>query len=78
MRGVLRLLELPEAALSHAVGAFASDAQAGTKLARDGARGNTIQLPAEMQATVRRLLALQPVIRSGDYVLPGTLPVAGE
>lgn len=72
---VLRPLGLPEASLSDAVGAFASDAQAGTKLARDGERGNTIQLPAEMQATVRRLLALQPVIRRADYVLPGTLAI---
>ena len=71
--GVLGLLGLPEAALADAVGAFASDAQAGTVFARDGGRGNTIELPDEMQATVRRLLALQPVITRADYVLPGTL-----
>lgn len=70
---VLRLLDLPPAALSAAVVAFESDAQAGTKLARDSQRGNTVALPAEMQATVRRLLALQPEITRADYVLPGTL-----
>lgn len=70
---VLRLLDLPQAALAEAAGAFERDAQAGTKLARDNKRGNTVALPAEMQATVRRLLALQPVIKRADYVLPGTL-----
>lgn len=70
---LLQRLELPESALEDAVNAFARDAQAGTKLARDGARGNTVALPEEMQATVRRLLALQPVIRSADYTLPETL-----
>ncbi len=74
---LLRLLGLSEAALSQAVGAFASDAQAGTKLARDGKRGNTVALPPEMEATVRRLLALQPVIQYADLVLPGTLSVRG-
>lgn len=69
---VLRLLGLPEAALSQAAGAFATDAQAGTIFARDEGRGNTVALPAEMRATVRRLLALQEVIRSADFVLPGT------
>ena len=69
---VLRLLDLPQAALAAAVGAFESDAQAGTKLARDNKRGNTVALPEEMQATVRRLLALQPVIKRADVVLPGT------
>lgn len=72
---VLRMLDLPEAALADAVGAFASDAQAGTKLARDDERGNTVELPAEMQDTVRRLLELQPVIQRADYVLPGTIAV---
>jgi len=70
---VLRLLGLPPESLSAAAAAFESDAQAGTKLARDSQRGNTVALPAEMQATVSRLLALQPVIQSADYVLPGTL-----
>ena len=70
---VLRLLDLPLAALSEAVAAFESDAQAGTKLARDSQRSNTVALPAEMQATVSRLLALQPVINHADYTLPGTL-----
>ena len=73
LSALLRRLGLPEAALADAVSAFARDAQAGTKLARDGARGNTVALPDEMGATVRRLLALQPVIRSADYVLPGTI-----
>ncbi|MYD11281.1 MAG: hypothetical protein F4X02_14720 [Chloroflexi bacterium] len=70
---VARQLGVPAESLAAARRAFASDAQAGTVFARDGERGNTVQLPAEMQATVRRLLALQPVIRSADYVLPGTL-----
>ena len=70
---VLRLLGLSDVSLAAAQRAFAKDAQAGTVFARDGARGNTVALPAEMRATVRRLLALQPVITSSDYVLPGTL-----
>ncbi len=70
---VLRLMGLPDKALSAAKRAFETDAQAGTIFARDGDRGNTVRLPAEMQATVRRILSEQPVIDRADFVLPGTI-----
>ena len=69
----LRLMGLPESALSQALRAFETDAQAGTIFARDEGRGNTIRLPEEMQATVRRILSEQQVIDRADFVLPGTI-----
>ncbi len=76
--GVLRLMGLPDRALSAAKRAFATDAQAGTIFARDGERGNTVALPVEMQETVRRILAAQPVIGRADFVLPGTIGADGK
>ncbi|MCE2472304.1 MAG: hypothetical protein J4G18_10480 [Anaerolineae bacterium] len=73
LKSVLAMMGLPDADGSAAQRVFQSDAQAGTRFARDGQRGNTVALPAEMQATVSRLLALQPVINSADYTLPDTL-----
>ena len=53
--------------------ALVSDAQPGTKLARDSARGNTVDLRAEMQDSVGRLLSLQSAMDSADVVMPGTM-----
>ena len=72
---VLPEMDLPEDALTQALRAFESDAQAGTKLARDAGRGNALALPEPQQATVRELLALQKVINRADFLLPGTLDV---
>lgn len=70
---LLKMIGLPDSSLTAARRAFASDAQAGTKLARDSKRGNTLALPADQQATVRALLAAQPFLNSADLVLPNTL-----
>ena len=70
---VMKMMGLPDTGLNAALRAFASDAQAGTKLARDGGRGNTLVLPDDQQATVRELLAKQPALNSADVVLPGTV-----
>ena len=72
---VLPEMDLPEDALTQALRAFNSDAQAGTKLARDAGRGNTLTLPEPQQATVRELFALQKVINRADYILPGIIEV---
>ena len=69
----LRMMGLPEGSLAAANRAFKTDAQAGTIFARDGGRENTIRLPAEMQATVRRILSEQRVINRPDFALPGTI-----
>lgn len=73
LKSALDLMGLPESALSDARRAFESDAQAGTKLARDEGRGNTVVLPAEMQAMVGRILSGQRVIDRADFALPGTI-----
>ena len=65
---VLKLMGLPESGLNAALRAFESDAQAGTKLARDAGRGNTLKLPEDQQATVRKLLAKQPLLNAADAV----------
>ncbi|MCY4021685.1 MAG: hypothetical protein OXG39_19960 [Chloroflexi bacterium] len=70
---LLKMMELPETGLKAALRAFQSDAQAGTKLARDGGQGNTLALPEDQQATVRALLATQPLLNSADVVLPNTV-----
>ncbi len=72
---VMKMMGLPDTSLNAARRAFASDAQAGTKLARDGGRGNTLALPEDQQATVRKLLAKQSLLNSADVVLPGTVQV---
>ena len=69
----LELMGLHEADLSAARRVFRSDAQAGTRFARDDARGNQVALPPEMIATVERLLAEQQVINRADFRLPGTI-----
>ena len=73
LKSVLALLGLPEAALFSARRAFASDAQAGTLFAREGGRGNTLSLPLDQQATVRKLLEYQAVLHDADVDLPGTI-----
>ncbi len=73
LKSALDLMGLPGSALSDARRAFESDAQAGTKLARDEGRGNTIRLPEEMGAMVGRILSEQRVIDRADFVLPGTI-----
>ena len=70
---VMKMMGLPDTGLNAALRAFAFDAQAGTKLARDGGRGNTLALPEDQQATVRELLGKQPALNSADVVLPGTV-----
>jgi len=72
---LLQMMGLPSTGLNAARRAFKSDAQAGTKLARDGGRGNTLALPEDQQATVRRLLATQPLLNSADVILPNTISV---
>lgn len=66
---VLQMMGLPDRDLSAAQRAFETDAQAGTIFARDEGRGNIIPLPAEMQATVRQILAAQPILRRLDSSL---------
>lgn len=75
---VMKRMGLPDTGLKAAQRAFKSDAQAGTKLARDGGRGNTLPLPEDQQATVRQLLAKQPMLNSADLILPNTLRVQGS
>ena len=65
---VLKLMGLPESGLDAALRTFESDAQAGTRLARDGSRGNTLALPEDQQDTVRKLLAKQPLLNAADAV----------
>ncbi|MCY4071013.1 MAG: hypothetical protein OXG60_06920 [Chloroflexi bacterium] len=72
---LLKMMGLPDTGLNTARRAFKSDAQAGTKLARDGGRGNTLALPDDQRATVRRLLAKQPLLNSADVLLPNSISV---
>lgn len=72
---VMKMMGLPQTELGAALRAFATDAQAGTKLARDGEQGNTLALPQDQQATVGRLLARQPVLNAADLVLPSAFSV---
>lgn len=70
---VFAIMGLPSALSEGLSRAFDQDAQAGTIFARDGNRGNTIDLPASMQATVGQLLAYQPVLNRAEFILPGTI-----
>ena len=65
---VLKLMGLPESGLNAALRTFESDAQAGTRLARDGSRGNTLALPEDQQDTVRKLVAKQALLNAADAV----------
>ena len=73
LQRVLAMMGLPSETWDGADRTFDQDAQAGTIFARDGDLGNTISLPASMQATVHELLAHQPVLNRTDFILPGTI-----
>ena len=75
---VIGMMGLPASSLTSALRAFESDAQAGTMFARDQGQGNTVRLPAEMQATVRRILAAHGEGWRADLILPDTIAVPGK
>ncbi|HVU10363.1 MAG TPA: sulfotransferase domain-containing protein [Phototrophicaceae bacterium] len=67
---------LPQAEIPRALEAFARDSQQHTPFARDEAHsGNTVVLPDDLAAQLQAIFARHPVIRSSDFVLPGTLKV---
>ncbi len=62
--------------LPAALKAFEHDAQEGTILARDNPqKGNSTTLTAEQIAQIQAILDKHPIIRTPDYILPGTLQV---
>ena len=71
LKRVLRQMNLPAQALTQALRAFNSDAQAGTKLARDAGRGNTLALP-EISASDRAgIIVLAKGDQSRGFCLAG-------
>lgn len=55
---------------------FSRDAQAGTELARDNpAEGNTVRLNDQQMEEITRILRRHPVVKTADFVVPGTLAV---
>lgn len=58
------------------LGVFARDAQAGTALARENPHeGNQLRLSAADMEGMSRILQRHPVVKTFDFVVPGTLRV---
>jgi hypothetical protein len=67
---------LPTIKVKATLGAFASDSQAGTFLARDNPKqGNTLQLSHAQRNEITSILKRHPAIKASDFVAPGTLRV---
>ena len=67
---------LPKERAKETLGVFERDAQAGTALAREKpSEGNQLQLTNEQIDSITRILARHPVIKSSDFIVPGTLQV---
>jgi hypothetical protein len=74
--GILEYCGLPAVQAEKMLAAFEKDAQAGTTLARENpAEGNKLRLSDEERVTVQRIVARHPVIKTPDFVAPGTLMV---
>ena len=66
--------DLPNTSVTPALKAFERDSQAGTTIARDQAnRGNVTTLDESDIAQIVAIVALHPVIKSPDFIIPGTL-----
>lgn len=76
VRLLFEYCELPPEYVEIGLRAFEHDAQEGTSLARaNPQKGNALSLTPEQIAQVHAILARHPVIRTPDYVLPGTLQI---
>ena len=76
MRGIFAYCGLPVSDVKGALRAFERDAQAGTVLSRENAKqGNALRLSDQQVADVHDVLQRHPVIKTPDYMLPGTLTV---
>jgi hypothetical protein len=73
LQAVFEYCGLPPEYVPQALAAFDHDAQEGTLLARENpAEGNKLRLSEAEQAQVLRILARHPVIKTPDFVVPGT------
>lgn len=71
---ILEYCGLSTAQLPDLLRIFARDAQVGTALARDKPdEGNTLRLSDEERQEMARILQRHPVIKTSDFVVPGTL-----
>jgi hypothetical protein len=76
LSGIFAYCGLPVSGVKEALRAFEQDAQAGTPLAREDAkRGNALRLSEQQLADIHDVLQRHPVIKTPDYMLPGTLTV---
>jgi hypothetical protein len=73
LKAIFDYCGLPETDIREALSVFEHDAQEGTLLARENAaEGNQLRLTDEERAQVLRILARHPVIKTPDFVVPGT------
>lgn len=76
VRALLDYCGLPPLPGPALLGVFGRDAQAGTGLARENpAEGNQARLSAEDREEMARILRRHPVVKTADFVVPGTLQV---
>jgi hypothetical protein len=77
VRSILEYCGLPTAQMTELLAVFARDAQAGTALARDNPHeGNQLRLSAAEVEEMRRIVQRHPVVKTFDFVVPGTLRVS--
>ena len=76
LRAIFDYCGLPVEQIQRALGAFERDSQAGTFLARENpAEGNKLRLSEAQIDEIKRILVRHPVIKTADFVVPGTLEV---
>lgn len=74
LTAILTYCGLPSAQVPHLLGVFDRDAQAGTFRARETpSEGNQLRLTEADLAAISRILQRHPLVKSPEYVLPGTL-----
>ena len=67
---------LPADQVQETLGVYGRDAQAGTGLARDNPNeGNKVQLSDEQRNEITQILQRHPVVKTSDFIVPGTLEV---
>jgi hypothetical protein len=77
VRSMLEYCGLPTTQMPELLAVFARDAQAGTALARANPHeGNHLRLSAAEVEEMGRILQRHPVVKTFDFVVPGTLRVS--
>jgi len=73
---IFERIGLPLSTVAQAQQAFKQDSQAGTSMARDNAKsGNQIELPEADYQTIQSVIVSQPMLKSPDIILSGTLSI---